>query len=75
MKNYALRYLRQEPAAWLVDQSALYCVLRMLERFATAPSVAWVHAERHACLWHIGHAYDYLLNDSRFRQYADAPPA
>ena len=75
VKNYALRYLRQEPAAWLVDQSALYCVLRMLERFATAPSVAWVHAERHACLWHIGHAYDYLLNDSRFRQYADAPPA
>ena len=72
VRNYALRYLRQEPEAWLVDQSALFCVLKMLERFGTPPSVAWIPAERHACLWHIGHAYDHLLSDPRYRQYADA---
>ncbi len=75
VKNYALRYLRQERQAWLVDQSALYCVLKMLERYATPPSVAWIPADSQACLWHIGHAYDHLLNDPRYRKYADAPAA
>ena len=70
VKNYALKFLRQEPEAWLVDQSALYCVLKMMGRFATPPSVAWIPADRQACLWHIGHAYDHLLNDPRYRKYA-----
>ena len=72
VKNYALKYLRQEREAWLVDQSALFCVLKMMERFATPPSVAWIPADKQACLWHIGHAYDHLLNDPRYRKYADA---
>jgi len=72
VKNYALTYLRREPEAWLVDQSALYCVLKMMERFAAPPSVAWIPADRQACLWHIGHAYDHLLNDPRYRKYAAA---
>jgi tetratricopeptide (TPR) repeat protein len=73
VKNYALGYLRREREAWLVDQSALYCVLKMMERFAAPPSVAWLPADRQACLWHIGHAYDHLLDDPRYRKYADAP--
>ncbi len=75
VKNYALAFLRREPEAWLVDQSALYCVLKMLERYAAPPEVAWIPAQSQACLWHIGHAYDHLLNDPRFRKYADAPAA
>ena len=75
VKNYALTYLRREPAAWLVDQTALFCVLKMLERFGAPPSVAWLSAEHQACLWHIGHAYDHLLNDPRYRKYADADRA
>jgi fermentation-respiration switch protein FrsA (DUF1100 family) len=71
-RNYALEYLAREPDAWLVDQSALYCVLKMLERFATPPAVAWIPAEAQNCLWHIGHAYDHLLDDPRYRKYADA---
>ena len=70
VKNYALRYLRQEREAWLVDQSALYCVLKMLERYAAPPAVAWLPAARQSCLWHIGHAYDHLLDDPRYRKYA-----
>ena len=73
VKNYALTYLRREREAWLVDQSALYCVLRMMERFAAPPSVAWIPADKQTCLWHIGHAYDHLLDDPRYRKYADAP--
>ncbi|MDB5812624.1 MAG: tetratricopeptide repeat protein [Betaproteobacteria bacterium] len=70
VKNYALDFLRREPDAWLVDQSALYCVLKMMERFAEPPAVAWIPAERQNCLWHIGHAYDYLLADPRYLKYA-----
>jgi len=43
-----------------------------MERFAAPPSVAWLPADRQACLWHIGHAYDHLLDDPRFRKYAAA---
>jgi tetratricopeptide (TPR) repeat protein len=75
VKNYALSYLKREPEAWLVDQSALYCVLKMMERFAAPPSVKWIPVDRQACLWHIGHAYDHLLNDPRYRKYADADDA
>jgi Flp pilus assembly protein TadD len=75
VKNYALHYLRREPEAWLVDQSALFCVLKMMERFAAPPAVAWIPADRQACLWHIGHAYDHLLDDPRYRKYADADSA
>jgi hypothetical protein len=72
VKNYALDYLRREPEAWLVDQSALYCVLKMMERFGEPPAVAWIPAAQQASLWHIGHAYDHLLDDARFRKYADS---
>ena len=70
VRNYALEYLRREPDAWLVDQAALYCVLKMMERYATPPAVAWIPEASQRCLWHIGHAYDHLLNDPRFRKYA-----
>ena len=75
VKNYALDVLRREPDAWLVDQAALYCVLKMLERYGAPPAVAWIPADKQTCLWHIGHAYDHLLDDPRFRKYADAPAA
>ena len=70
VRNYALEYLRREPDAWLVDQAALYCVLKMMERYAAPPAVAWIPEASQRCLWHIGHAYDHLLNDPRFRKYA-----
>jgi hypothetical protein len=75
VKQYALDCLRREPDAWLVDQSALYCVLKMMERYDQPPAVAWIPAERQDCLWHIGHAYDYLLSDPRYMKYASDPAA
>lgn len=75
VKNYALDRLSREPLAWLVDQSALYCVLKMMERFAEPPAVAWIPAGSQACLWHIGHAYDHLLDDPRYLKYAGADDA
>lgn len=70
VSNYALQYLEREREAWLVDQAALFCVLKMMERFARPPAVAWIPQSRQSCLWHIGHAYDHLLDDPRYRKYA-----
>jgi tetratricopeptide (TPR) repeat protein len=69
--NYAIDTLEREPEAWLVDQSALYCVLAMMRRYATEPAVAWLaaNAAEHR-LWHLGHAYEHLLLDPRYRKYA-----
>ena len=73
--HYALDMLEREPEAWLVDQSALYCVLAMMQRYAAAPAVAWLaaNAAEHR-LWHLGHAYEHLLLDPRYQKYAAAPP-
>ncbi|MEO7728680.1 MAG: tetratricopeptide repeat protein [Burkholderiales bacterium] len=71
VKNYALACLAREPEAWLVDQSALYCILKMMERFAAPPAIVWLPAALQSSLWHIGHAYDHLLDDPRYRKYAD----
>lgn len=69
--NYAHVLLQREPKAWLVDQTALYCVLKMYARFASAPTVNWLPQAHQSGLWHIGHGYDYLLSDPRFTKYAD----
>lgn len=71
VKQYALDYIRREPGAWLVDQSALYCVLKMMGRFDVPPAVTWFPANILSSLWHIGHAYGHLLDDPRYRKYAE----
>ena len=68
--RYALTYLAREPKAWLVDQAALFCVLKMLERYSTPPTVRWLPQAHQSGLWHIGHVYDHLLDDPRFQRYA-----
>ncbi len=70
VSNYALQYLRRERKAWLVDQTALFCVLKMMERFARPPTVRWIPASEQSCLWHIGHAYGHLLDHPRYQKYA-----
>ena len=73
--QYALRHLEREPQAWLVDQAALYCVLRLFERFGEAPAVRWLPEAHKTGLWHIGHLYDHHMNDPRFLRYANATGA
>ena len=54
---------------WALDQLSLYCVLKMMERFDTAPTVSWLPREVQAVTWQIGQAYDYKLSDVRVRRY------
>ena len=68
--GYAYEQLRREPRAWLVDQAALFCVLRMFERFAEPPAVRWLPQAHQSGLFHIGHAYEHLLEDPRFVRYS-----
>jgi tetratricopeptide (TPR) repeat protein len=70
--SYAHGEVQREPRAWLVDQTALYCVLRMFERHAQPPLVRWLPQAHQSGLFHIGHAYDHLLADPRFRRYTTA---
>ena len=73
VSNYALATLEREPDSWLVDQTAMYCVLAMMRRFAREPAIAWLAPDAaEGLLWHIGHAYEHLLDDPRYRKYATA---
>jgi len=71
VSNYAMAMLEREPESWLVDQTALYCVLAMMRRYATEPKIAWLAPDAaEGLLWHIGHAYEHLLDDPRYKKYA-----
>jgi hypothetical protein len=51
----------------------MYCVLAMMRRFAAEPAIAWLAPDAaEGLLWHIGHAYEHLLDDPRYRKYATA---
>lgn len=71
VSNYAMATLEREPESWLVDQTAMYCVLAMMRRFASEPAIAWLAPDAaEGLLWHIGHAYEHLLDDPRYKKYA-----
>lgn len=73
VSNYAMAMLEREPESWLVDQTAMYCVLAMMRRFAREPAIAWLAPDAaEGLLWHIGHAYEHLLDDPRYKRYAVA---
>jgi tetratricopeptide (TPR) repeat protein len=69
--NYALRWIGCERDAWLVDQSALFCVLKMMARYAQPPAVAWISEAQQASLWHYGAANEHSVLDPDYRRYAD----
>lgn len=70
VRNYILYFLDRRQMPWALDQLSLYCVLKMMERFDTAPSVAWFSRELQSVTWQIGQAYDYKLTDERVRRYS-----
>ncbi len=68
--NYTLRYIERERAAWLVDQTALFCVLKMMTRFAEPPAVTWLAESQYPSLWHYGAANEHSVGDPRYLKYA-----
>jgi tetratricopeptide (TPR) repeat protein len=70
--NYALRWIEREREAWLVDQTALFCVLKMMARFGEPPAIAWIAESQHPCLWHYGAANEHSAGDPRYLKYAGA---
>jgi len=70
VRSYILHFFQRREMPWALDQTSLYCVLRMMERFDHAPSVAWFSRDLQAVTWQIGQAYDYKLRDERVRRYS-----
>lgn len=69
VRNYILHFYEQRQMPWALDQLSLFCVLRMMERFDAAPTVAWLPRGVQAVTWQIGQAYDYKLSDARVKRY------
>lgn len=72
-RNYIWHFLRAGHAYWHIDQIALYCSLRMMQRFAAPPRIAWFSRELlQTAVWHLGHSYDRRLADGRLARYRPA---
>ncbi len=69
VRAYILDFFEKRQMPWALDQTALYCVLKMTERFDAAPEVAWLPRDVQAVTWQIGQAYDYKLTDARVQRY------
>ena len=70
--NYALRWIGREPDAWMVDQTALFCSLKMMSLYASqqVPAIAWISQGDHSGLWHYGAANEHSLSDQRYLDFA-----
>jgi len=76
VSSYIRHFLRRGKLYWHLDQIALYCVLKMMERFAQPPRIGWLAPDARAAVWHIGSPYDFRLEDERVARYqlADLVP-
>jgi hypothetical protein len=72
--RYALQRIERERETWFVDQAALFCMLKMMGRFAKPPAVAWIEESQYACLRHYGAANQHSLHDPEYLKYADSTP-
>ncbi len=76
--NFIRHFVGRGKLFWHLDQLALYCVLKMMERFDTSPRVAPIAAIAGTAIWHIGNPYDYRFQEYRVTRYllpGFAPPA
>ena len=69
VERYIRHFVARDKMFWHLDQIALYCVLRMMGRFAEPPRVCWLTAASRAAVWHIGNPYAFRLDDERVARY------
>ena len=67
--NFIRHYAGRDELYWHLDQIALYCVLKMMTRFAEPPRIGWISSAALAAVWHIGKPNDYLLKEERVTRY------
>ena len=67
--NFIRHFVGRGKLYWHLDQIALYCVLKMMQRFDEAPRVAPLSRSARAVVWHIGNPYDYRLREYRVARY------
>jgi hypothetical protein len=70
LRAFIMRRCKLSTLQWHLDQIALYCVLTMSEAYGEPVRFAPITIELQQRMWHIGNFYRYLLDDERFRRYA-----
>ena len=69
VRNFIRHFAGRGELFWHLDQIALYCVLKMMERFSAPPRVDWITQRARAAVFHIGNPYDFRLQDARVARY------
>jgi tetratricopeptide (TPR) repeat protein len=72
VRNYILHFYHRQEMYWHLDQIALFCVLKLLERFGEPPVVNWINEVSDQLIWQLGHAqqYEHKLQEERFTRYS-----
>lgn len=69
VRNFVLHFKEQQALHWHLDQVALYCVGRMMQRYLGNLRIAWIPAELQASAWQIGHGFDFRLDSERYTRH------
>jgi tetratricopeptide (TPR) repeat protein len=69
VENFIRHFVGRRKLFWHLDQIALYCVLKMMERFDAPPRVASIAPSACGAVWHIGNPYEYRLQEYRVTRY------
>ena len=68
--NFVRHFAARDELYWHLDQIALYCVLKMMERFAQQPRTGWISEASLAAVWHIGKPDEHLVREKRAARYS-----
>jgi len=76
VENFIRHFVGRGKLFWHLDQIALFCVLKMMERFDAPPQVAPIPPSALGAVWHIGNPYEYRRAEYRVARYqlADFAP-
>jgi tetratricopeptide (TPR) repeat protein len=67
--NFVRHFANRDELYWHLDQIALFCVHKMMERFAQPPRTGWFSEAALESVWHIGKANDFLIKQERVARY------
>lgn len=69
VENFIRHFVGRGKLFWHLDQIALFCVLKMMERFDAPPQVAPIQPSALGAVWHIGNPYEYRRAEYRVARY------
>ena len=69
VRNYINFFMEHDDPQWHLDQTALYCTLRMMQKQGIAPNVSSISGVLNEGVFLLGHKYDERMSDPCYARF------